>query len=597
MNSILLIYKKNQNCKNQITTQGVVKKYLSGKKPELISHYDFGRLTLLIYSRNLINREIFQQDNKVFGYNGIMYPPFDPAFDGRSLRNQIYDYFSKEYDKQGRKVFQKLKGKYNAFVFDKGNQALIIANDQLGMHPAFCMEDNDAFLLCSEYEALMEYKNEKTNFNSVSIIEYLLFGAPQNNNSFFRNISVFPAGFVLKLHEEKVIEKECLYKTKISKTKDSTTGLALQYNTVFRYDELNLLLKWYPELEITLTGGADTRMILGAIAPENYKTYNFVTFTSKAVENELNQDIIIAELLSKELGLNHHVEEKQYHGIDKLDNGYFSCLRNGNDFGLYGYLGSESVRFGSTYELNIPVLTRQMLSEKSFYRRIPDAFIPVKSGYSLKKLIKSSVEYVSQYLNIPGNRISDELYHNFDNVLERFSVPYKEVVYTNLYLIRSFFSRHCGGAKSNALMPAVNSQHFISPFTSPELLEIIWSADHACLTNKKNGLLHELLKLQNPELLKIPSNSDVSNNHGTSLQRFSYGFNPNEKNKILYPAVDNIFYKNLDYSLPYLRSENIKMDFFINNSQYQYIWADLLLWLNYVMNNKNTETIGKLHGR
>ncbi len=581
MKSFLGVYYKRELISRQ-ATQIVIDHFLNGKNKQKITEHKYDHLYLAQHNYSSSPESELVIGKSLYGFNGIMYPPFPPASNGIDLSEQILHYFEAGYNKTGYDSFKQLKGKYNAYIYNTERHELILVNDPLGMNPLFYYEDEEVFIFCTEYEALSEFAQAKQELDIDAIFEYFIFGAPQNNNTFFQKIKLLPPGSLFTFCGEKKLVTPIYERINIQPNQSDIEEIADRYFITFKA-ELKLLLKWYPDLPVTLTGGTDTRIILGAMDEDQRRKRKFFTFTSRVVENFENQDVLISNMLAKEFGLQHSILEKEFYAITTLDDDYFNNVRNNSDFFVSGFLGSETLRFSPSYPNNISEISRSIIS--STYNKYDDAhdfLFPMKKGFTNSKKISFAEKSLREFFNKTYRKNVKITPSNLFKSIEHASGPYPEIIYTDNYLIRCFFSRHCGGAKSNVIMPVHNSQHFVSPFAIKELLQIIWSINPQYLYSNKDGISNRILKDHLPEFCKVESNSHLTDYDGTILKKFTSGRHTVDYNAIKYPSFNDICKDNFDYLYSIFDLKKVKRHFFDKNNPYMFVWADLFIWINYL---------------
>lgn len=526
---------------------------------------------LICYGSNESRKYLTKSKSEVNAYSGFAYLK-SRASKHNCIQAQIIDELKKCLTQEERNVYGKFCfANYNSF-----EHKLELLNDKYAQFPLYWYEDDNHFLFCNDYEPLAKHNNnfEKLNINSIS--EYLISGAPQNNKTLFQHIHLLGPGNRITIKNNK--KKNYVYYkyNRINKNKSDLNTIAKDFYSAFT-EELFYILDWSPKIPVTLTGGTDTRMILGAMSDEERKTREFVTWNSSFIDDSENQDIIIAKLLAKKYNLNYKIETNPLYAINKVNNNYFKTIKETNKLYISGFLGSETLRFEPSYPTNIASFTRNILPSSFEYDFYNDFFIPSQSN-KLKILKESIKDYYFPSNKIKLKSLKKEILNNLKNI----KAPYSELVYTNMYLMRSFFSRHCGGARSCAIMPVNIISNLISPFCSERILEMIWTVHPKYLNSSKNGLTNIVLSKYFAEFCDLPSNSHLTHFQGTCIPSINEGrqtvYNINVNYDDYIELLDNVFIKNIGL----FNTEKIKIDFNPKENKYSYIWYDLLYWLKYI---------------
>ncbi|HNQ68455.1 MAG TPA: hypothetical protein PKN32_08755 [Bacteroidales bacterium] len=544
-------------------------------------------LTLVTSSKD-INEDLFKSKNYVIWYSGILFPQIYPQKCELSPEQQKIQYVLNDYEKKGDNAILDFNGKFNVFVHSLVKNEVKIYNDEFGFHPLFYFQDDSTIVFSNDYESILKFdNNQKYNIDTNAIIEYLLFGAPQNNKTFFNQIKMMPPGSLITINNKGLNIKRIFKPLKLSTSRKKIEYLASEYYNTFK-EQLNLGLKWYPEIDITLTGGADTRMILGAMDFEERQNRNFVTFASTYVNNDENQDILISKLLVNHYNLKHQVQYNNLYAIEFLNEQYFKKLLHYRDILVSGYLGSESLRMKASFPNNISEIVRSLITnDEKIYNYYSDFLCPIPQEFDFKQKLNFALDYLKEFINeslfegISLNNLKQEILKSFDFI----NIPYSEVYFLNQLIFRSFFSRHCEGARSSMLMPCYVTQNLFTPFTDTKLLKIIWKISPNMLSSEENSLTYYIFKNHLPELSKIPSNSHLGDHNNLILPKFSTGKHTINNITVDYSEFE-IFYnsKNFMHFEDIFKFENINKHFIENNHPKNYIWKDLFIWLNYITN-------------
>lgn len=535
------------------------------------------RFYLLNYGNPDSSHCFIQTNNMVYAYAGFVYFPFMPK-PGKNIHLQTIEYLSKTKQIPTDK---NIKGKYNIVKYNKEKQELVLQNDRHGFFPMYIYEDNCFFIFCNDYEPIVHYNNNKYKINKVSVIEYLLAGAPQRNATFFKNIDFMPEGTEIRINKQKCIKRKVFPVITIHKNDNSIETIADQYYQAFK-TEYSEMLNWSPDSDITLTGGTDTRMMLGAMSSTQRVQRQFVTWPSKYVSDRENQDIYIAKLLAGHYNLNHRVQMNPFFAIQVPDRFYFKNIKEKtHDYIISGYLGSETLRFEPSYPTNVSVVSRKFIGSKFNYQDYNDFITDVDMTKKRQEFFRSARKAIKPYFQ-SYNFSYKEFKRNLHKTTEDIIAPYPEIPYTCYYLTRSFFSRHCGGAKSSMLMTSSITRSIISPFIADNILQILWGIHPKHLNSSKDGLTNKILKKFMTDFCEIQSNSHLVTFEGTVLKKAETG--KQTINHITMDYHDELAAINMDYihKLNIFNVGKIKNDFFSKNHKKSYIWYDLFHWFNYI---------------
>ncbi len=586
MNKILGVYFKRDSYSDQ-NIEKAVAFFKNTCGDNNFIRTSFGRLLLCIIEHSDKNTTT-QTAQHFFAFGGLLYPSHLPDNIPVNIPFQKINFFARIYEMHQEKALQNARGKFNFLVYGK-DHVLKIYNDIFGFFPLLYYEDTHLVIFSNDIEPLLKYKEaHKQQLDAHALIQYFLCGAPQSSRTFFENIRFLEAGCCMTLDGTKLKISPYFPNLKITPNKTSTEELADIYFEKLK-KELRLMLAWHPNIPVTLTGGADTRMILGAMEENERCRRTFTTFRSDYVSDHENQDITIARLLAEKYGLKHEITNNAMYAIESPDSTYFTALSARFAPHISGYLGSETLRFYNSYPTNISEISRALLSGKKVtYEPEPetDFFVPLKCTDAYRKKVKDAQRYINPYLfsNIPelfyANKLKKEILHTIYNINSSFI----EAPYTHLYITRSFFSRHCSGARSSVLMPFLLTRNLFSPFMASSLLKIVWGLHPYQLKSDQSGLTRMIYKRHLKELSEMPSNSHLGHYTNDVLPPFTGGKHTIDHIKIKYPPPYEIFCKEVTETYQsFFNFEAIRRDFFgypLHNKAY--VWTDLLMFLKYI---------------
>jgi len=96
-------------------------------------------------------------------------------------------------------IYNYIDADFALCIYDKQKEKIIIARDYFGIKPLFYIWlDDDTLAFSSEIIGLKELIDNTLNFNINSISDYLIFGYPTNNKTFYEKIYAFPPRTMLE---------------------------------------------------------------------------------------------------------------------------------------------------------------------------------------------------------------------------------------------------------------------------------------------------------------------------------------------------------------------------------------------------------------
>lgn len=116
----------------------------------------------------------------------------------------------KMYKKNGEEFFNELRGPFCGFFYDSGKNKTICFSNQTGDAPIFSYEDDNTWLVTSDFDYIVSFLKENSinyTFNEIAAKYMLTFGYMIDNSTFIKEIKRITAGKYLINYGNKSIEK------------------------------------------------------------------------------------------------------------------------------------------------------------------------------------------------------------------------------------------------------------------------------------------------------------------------------------------------------------------------------------------------------
>lgn len=529
--------------------------------PKNNNTYTSNSFFLMSYCDNKDEIPYYVKDDILYSYSGYVYFHQYPMSDKNiDIERERFERIIAE-EKSG---CDNIEGNYNIIKYDLKKNRLSIQSDMLGLNVLFCYEDKNVFMFCSDYEPLVKYNGNKYKIDVDAIYEYMMVKAPHNGRTFFKDIYIFPRNktyYVGRYFSR--------YKTgkriKIKYSDSSVSEITEKYFNALK-ETINSMSEWYPDVPVCLTGGADTRMILGCMSEKERARHTFITIRNRNIEDCDNQDVVIAGKLAEKYGLKHETINYELSGMSSIGDSYFKNLLFSDIFAMSGFGGSETLdlKVGKFFQnemcLNIVASKNEKRSKDIFCAELTKFGKSVtNSNLSFKKLKKDIM-----------------------SALARTDVSNKLELYVPMFFYRSFFGCHWGGARSNSLMPGITNRHYMSPFVSKSCIYVLCSAKEDYLGKGTDEIRNLIFKNHLFDYTDIESNSDLCNNNNCALKKTTLTKNQNDYFKINYENIGHVFNNEYTRNLNIFNLEQIRKDFYDNKTNDSHVFLDLLLWFNYV---------------
>lgn len=203
------------------------------------------------------------------------------------------------YEEYGKEFVKRLNGSFDIVICNFRKKELIIINDRYGLYPLYYTTNNGKLLFASEIKAILQDSTFKKELNDESIADFFAFGEIFGNKTFFKDVEVLPPASIFTYNGKNIsIEQywDLNYEPDYNKSENEFV------------DELVKSFKKAVEIRmkdnlrycVALSGGLDSRVVVGAIAKERRK--DMVTFTFGIPGCD---EAEIAEVVSKVAGTKH----------------------------------------------------------------------------------------------------------------------------------------------------------------------------------------------------------------------------------------------------------------------------------------------------
>lgn len=384
------------------------------------------------------------------------------------------------FEQSGIDVFKNLNGKFALAIWNKNNKHLVLANDLFGLYPLFIYNSEDALIFCSQYQPILKYKNFRKELNHDAIAEYFIFGATLANKTFFKRISILPPASIIELKSNNLKLRQ-YDRLDIGIDRDKPIKYFTEQANEKLRSAIRACIKEYEINNCELSGGLDTRFILGNILPHNLKNMQFKTRLISYMKGDSDKDVICAKKLAEELNLHHEISRSSKL-IDFSEN-YFEKLRDKYLFDAYvlsGLCGGELLGGGYLYIYNNFIIS---YDRKKYLNRL--------NGFFSSSFITRTADK-RDYLTAPK-------FEKRKNILK--NIPLQLSI--NL-LNRSFFSAvYDNGVFSGWIQPFQNYLGCrIYPFLDTEFLKFLFTVPPEYL--QFSNLYLEVMKKYYRGLLKLP---------------------------------------------------------------------------------------------
>lgn len=266
--------------------------------------------------------------------------------------------------------FWSLDGEFVIFLVSKTTDRVIFINDFLGRLPVY-MHNGSTFILSRDLLTLNKLKGYM-EFDPSGIYQYLRLGFPLGKRTLYQGVERVRYKSVLQIHGGNV-EKELGPEWNIHGKEPASPQIVYELYQCFR-SAVKTRAESGGEIGLSLSGGLDSRAILGALEKEksNYELHTF-HYSNPIIDRDLQASQKLAELYGRKLNQVHLDEwsPQNFHPLIKAKMGmnylgmafiyeFLETFKN-VDLMLTGDGGDKTLA---------PLLPLLDLSEKKFVRHL-----------------------------------------------------------------------------------------------------------------------------------------------------------------------------------------------------------------------------------
>ena len=142
----------------------------------------------IVFNGEIFNYEELKKDLIKKGHS------FKSNSDTEVLINGYYEY--------GKNILNKINGQFAFAIYDKIQNKLFLARDQLGINPLYYYWDKKKFIFASEIKAIIPAV-DKLRFDQEQLTNYFVYGYTNSSNSIFKNIYKLNPGSYMEFNLDK----------------------------------------------------------------------------------------------------------------------------------------------------------------------------------------------------------------------------------------------------------------------------------------------------------------------------------------------------------------------------------------------------------
>lgn len=249
-------------------------------KIEFISRTN--KFMLLFRDGNHYPYEIIETDQYIAIVEGKIYD-FPDTID-INFRSHLQLIFNSENPYEELEYFHELDGEFIIYLLDKKGDRYLVINDFLGRLPVYVYRGNQ-FILSRDIYVLDKITTGIT-FEEQSIYEFLRLGYSLGNHTLYQDIKRFPSSSLLLIQGKSIdIESAPINLSELEGSYTSPKPEEALYE-IFK-DALKRRIEHEKSVVLSLSGGLDSRVLMGEIVKEKYAVdYATFYYENAIIEND-----------------------------------------------------------------------------------------------------------------------------------------------------------------------------------------------------------------------------------------------------------------------------------------------------------------------
>lgn len=377
-------------------------------------------------------------------------------------------------------------GCFSFALYDVATGRLHLGNDAFGFHPLFVRQTADFCFFSNEPEPLARSFVDGPALDTDAVAEFFLFGTTLGSKTLLRGVSNLEPGTVLTLQGTSVSERKHDHLAIPVDHSLSEGEHAKIVADEFKAAVQRRADRW-PNMGQSLTGGADTRLILSCLTPAQRESMVFVTHYGVEGGETWDRDVAIAAMLASRLGLEHNVELIP-DAREPFDASVYRSYRErpSTPNELHGVLGGEYL--GGTC-VDVALFPLELINRTAVDRRMNELFSP---------------EFIEGLEHHPHDTLREEY--------GRLEAENREMLFWVNVFARSFFSHLYNGSgslrTSRWMLPYAMNLKINSPFQDAGFLRKLLAVPFDLLTGY--NLYNQVFKSHFPEFNDVPTNTGLA---------------------------------------------------------------------------------------
>ena len=286
---VLDSHNSNQDLSNQLNS---MMEGLSASKEQFSKTFSQGRfhygVTLPMNTkpegRYVSNREL-QTDCIVDGYVFVSQQEKDILRQMYDIRDWSSDILLVPYlfDTYRNDIVNRLTGCYNLFLLDHADHVAYLFNDRMGTLPLYYCNNGGVFVFASKLESILSCGlMDKIEFDPVSFADHLCFNYTLSDETYIKGVSTLKSASLIKFDNNKFYYSQFWHIENLFTTSHFNSTESFECFAESLSQAIDRIAGQNNEtLNLSLTGGWDSRIILAYMLTKYRKRLNLYSFGSE----------------------------------------------------------------------------------------------------------------------------------------------------------------------------------------------------------------------------------------------------------------------------------------------------------------------------
>ena len=178
------------------------------------------------------------------------------------------------YEEYGEDFVKELNGSFSLVIWDDNDQKLLIANDRYGSRPLYYAHNNGRLLFASEVKAILQDETFEKEINPEAVAEFFTFEYILENKTFFNGINLLPPASIFTYKNGQLSIKP-YWDFEFVEEYDKPEDYYVEKLVSAFKKAVERRMIGNHRFAVSLSGGLDSRAILGAIGKKYFPVYTF----------------------------------------------------------------------------------------------------------------------------------------------------------------------------------------------------------------------------------------------------------------------------------------------------------------------------------